>query len=60
MTQLWFLPVAVLIGTTGTKTALAVRHLKRTHARDRSWWVLPVLSWMPLAFWILSQFIAQD
>ena len=60
MTQLWFVPLALVIGIAGTRTALHARHTLKVHRKDRSWWLPMVLGWFPLACWILSQFVAQD
>lgn len=60
MSQLWFLPLAVLIGFAGTQTTLRSRHSLKARTRERAWWLLLVLSWLPLACWVASQFIPQD
>ena len=56
MTQLWFLPIAALVGFSGTQLAIKSMKLNR---KDRSWWLLVVLGWFPLACWILSQVVRQ-
>ena len=53
------LPLAILIGLSGTWTYLNVRHRLRA-AKDRAPWLLIVLAWFPLVCWILSQFVTQD
>ena len=60
MTQLWFLPLAVLIGLAGTQTNLRALHTLKASRRERARWLLLALSWLPLACWFLSQFVAQD
>jgi hypothetical protein len=59
MTMGWFLPAGVLIGVAGTQTALRARHHTSGKARDRTWWVLMVLAWLPSFCWIMAQFIDQ-
>ena len=59
MTMIWFLPIGLLIGLAGTQTSLKARHFAKTNRAERTWWLLLVLSWMPVACWIASQFIAQ-
>ena len=58
MTLSWFLPLAVIIGLAVTHTTF--RHVVKVHARDRSWWLLLVISWFPLVCWIISQKVIQD
>ena len=56
MTQLWFFPLAALVGVLGTQTSLRSLRGKR---RDPSWWLLLVLGWLPCVCWCLSQFVRQ-
>ena len=60
MTLIWFFPVAILIGLAGTQTTLRSRHNLKARKRERAWWLLLVLAWLPLACWLASQFITQD
>jgi hypothetical protein len=55
----WFIPVAAVTGLMSTRTALRARPSRAGH-RDRSWWILLVLGWLPMACWALSQFVIQD
>jgi hypothetical protein len=59
MSMVWFLPVGVMIGVAGTQTALRARHISSGKARDRTWWLLLILAWLPSFCWILAQFIDQ-
>jgi hypothetical protein len=54
----WFIPVGVLIGLAGTQTAVKSRHAMKAK-KDRAWWLLLVLAWLPSFCWILAQFIEQ-
>jgi hypothetical protein len=54
---LWFLPLALGVGLAGTATCLKSMGLNQ---KDRSWVVLLVLAWLPLACCVLSRFILQD
>ena len=56
MSQLWFLPVGVLVGIASTRTCLRSR---RINEKDYSWWWLLGLGWLPLICWILSQVVFQ-
>jgi hypothetical protein len=55
----WFLPVGILIGAAGTQTAFRSRHATKAHTRERAWWLLLMLSWLPVVCWILAQFVDQ-
>ncbi len=57
MTQVWFLPLALLVGVVSSRTSLLAR---RANRKDRSWWWLWIVGWLPLACWALSQIVAQD
>jgi len=57
MIMTWFLPLGCLVGIAGTQTALKSRHA--TQKKDRAWWLLVLLSWLPSFCWIAAQFIAQ-
>ena len=59
MTMGWFLPVGVLIGATATQTASKARHQGKGKTRDRTWWLLLVIGWLPTLCWILAQVIDQ-
>jgi hypothetical protein len=52
----WFLPVGILIGVLGTRTALKSRRLD---AKDPAWWLLLTLAWLPTLCWGMAQLIAQ-
>jgi len=52
----WFVPVGVLIGAAGTQAALKAH---RINGKERAWWMLLLLSWMPCLCWVLAQFIEQ-
>ena len=56
MIMAWFLPVGVLIGVLGTRTALKSRRLD---AKDPAWWLLLLLAWLPVLCWALAQVVAQ-
>lgn len=60
MTLFWFVPLALLIGFAGTRTAVRSKHSLKARKKEPAWWLLAVLSWLPLACWILSQFVRQD
>jgi hypothetical protein len=60
MTMLWFLPASALIGWAGTHAALRSRHTLRSRRRERMWWLLIALAWLPAACWILSQIVRQE
>ena len=55
----WFIPLAIGVGYEGTKTSLRSRHLLKSGNRERDWWILLVLAWLPSFCWIVSQFIEQ-
>jgi len=59
MTMPWFLPLGLLIGVTGTRTALRAHRLATQRSRDRTWWLLMALAWLPSFCWLMAQFIAQ-
>ena len=54
----WLGPSAIGLGILGTQSGYQVRRLKSGH-HSRGWWLIPLVAWMPLVFWILSQFIPQ-
>ena len=56
----WFIPLGVLIGLLGTRTALQSRRGPRDGGQDRSWWLLLVLAWLPALCWLLAQIVIQD
>jgi hypothetical protein len=56
----WFAPVALGIGVAGTRTALESRRHLRAGSEDHGWWLLVVLSWLPLVCWLAAQFVVQD
>ena len=60
MSMPWFVPIAVLVGLAGTHTTMRSRHALKANKKERAWWLLLVLSWVPLACWILSQIVPQD
>jgi hypothetical protein len=60
MTQAWMIPLAVLIGVVGTRTASKSRHSMSATTKAQGWWLLVVLAWTPLVCWFLSQFVNQD
>jgi hypothetical protein len=60
MIMSWFIPVTMLIGLAGTRTALKSRHNLKAHARYRYWWLMVALSWTPLVCWVSAQFVTQD
>lgn len=56
----WFLPLGFLIGAAGTQTAFkSRRHHAKARTRDRLWWLLVILAWLPTVCWILAQFVEQ-
>ncbi len=59
MTMGWFFPVGILIGAVGTQTAAKARHQGKGKTRDRAWWLLLVISWLPTLCWLMAQFIDQ-
>ena len=59
MTMAWFLPVSILIGAAGSQTAFRSHHLAGAHTKEKTWWLLLVLAWLPTFCWILAQFIDQ-
>jgi len=59
MSMPWFFPLAIVIGLAGTQTTLRNRHAAKTR-KERTWWLLLVMAWLPVACWVLSQFIRQD
>ena len=56
----WFIPLGLLIGVLGTRTAIRSRRASRGGVRDRAWWLLLVLAWLPALCWLLAQIIVQD
>ena len=58
MVQPWMIPVAVMIGVAGTRTALQARRLIKAASKD--WWMVVVLAWSPLVCWVASQVVLQD
>jgi hypothetical protein len=57
MTLPWMIPLALLIGVSGTRTALRLRRSPKSGTSD--WWLLLVLGWVPLVIWALAQAIGQ-
>ena len=55
----WFVPVAVVVGLIGTRAAGQSRRAGKGRGRDRSWWLLGALAWLPLVCWLCAQFILQ-
>ena len=55
MLQPWMLPLTLLIGLFGTRSALHASRLVRTSTA--AWWV--VLSWIPMICWMASQVVVQ-
>jgi len=56
MTMAWFIPVGIAIGAVGTQTAFRARHALK---KERVWWLLLVLAWLPIGCWLVAQFVAQ-
>jgi hypothetical protein len=56
----WFPVLAVIIGLVGTRTNLNVRHALKANRRERFWWLLIALAWLPLVCWTASLFVFQD
>jgi hypothetical protein len=59
MIMSWFLPLGLLIGFVGTRTALKARHSVKTGKNPLSWWLLVILAWLPSFCWIMAQFVDQ-
>jgi len=59
MIMSWFLPFGILIGASATRTASKARHQGMGRTRDRVWWLLLVIGWLPTLCWLLAQFIDQ-
>jgi hypothetical protein len=59
MRMLWFLPMGVLIGLAGSRTAIRARHGVKGRPLDASWALMLFLGWLPLACWILAQVVGQ-
>jgi hypothetical protein len=55
----WFIPIAIVLGVLGTRTGLHQRHLSGKTHRDRSWWLIFIIAWLPAVCWTLAQFIQQ-
>ena len=60
MNQGWFLPLAILVGYAGTRTNLRARHYLQAERKERPWWLLMAIAWVPLACWFLSQFVPKE
>jgi len=56
--MIWFMPLGVLLGIAGTRASAEERHFERG-SRAKGWLLLLSISWAPVLFWLLSQFIAQ-
>ena len=56
MTMAWFIPVGIAIGAVGTQTAFRARHALK---KERVWWLLLVLAWLPILCWLAAQFVTQ-
>lgn len=59
MTMAWFLPLGLLIGAAGTQTAMRAHRHAGAGTRERSWWLLLLVAWLPTFCWIMAQFIDQ-
>ena len=59
MTLVWFVPVAILIGLAGTQTTLRVKHYLKVRRKEKAWWLLILIAWLPLLCWLASQFVTQ-
>ena len=59
MHMLWFLPVGVLIGMAGSRTAVRARHGVKGRPLDASWALMLLIAWLPLFCWFLAQVIDQ-
>ena len=59
MSMPWFIPLALLIGVAGTRTAMKSRHAREVTKRDRGLWLLLALAWLPSLCWLLAQFVDQ-
>lgn len=57
MSQAWFLPLALSVGVVCSRTSLQAR---RANRKDKSWWWLVIVGWLPLVCWALSQVVAQE
>jgi hypothetical protein len=55
----WFFPVAISLGVVGTWTGLERRQLAARTRRDRGWWLMLVIVWLPTVYWALAQFLPQ-
>jgi hypothetical protein len=54
--MLWFIPLGLGVAMAGTRSALQSRH----QHQERAWWLLAVMSWLPIFCWFLAQFVVQD
>ena len=55
----WFIPVAILIGIVGTRTAVKSRYGLKANKRARGWWLLVLMAWLPSFCWVMAQCVAQ-
>ena len=55
----WFLPLGIVVGVAGTRTASRTRRSIKSGKQEGGWWLLPLLSWFPLVCWLLAQFVTQ-
>jgi hypothetical protein len=60
MSMIWFIPLGLLVGALGTRTAFQARRDLKTNHKDMGWLLLIALSWLPTICWALSRFITQD
>ena len=56
----WFFPLGFLVGLAGTRTAVQSKRTLRASHQERTWWLLLLLSWLPIFCWIMAQFVVQD
>ena len=55
----WSLPLGILIGVAGTRTAFQAHHVMKARTRGEGWWLLLAVAWLPSVCWTLAQFVAQ-
>ncbi len=55
----WFPPLGLLVGALCTRAGLQRRARARGDRHYRDWWLFLLIGWIPIAAWILSQWMEQ-
>jgi len=56
--MIWFVPLGVVLAVVGTKDSYEQRRFEQS-SLGKGWILMMGISWAPILFWVMSQFITQ-